>query len=266
MRSGSRKIIASNGLRCAGSSCVLVAAFLAACGGDSAEVRAPAAEEATLPGAAADTLEGLLRVSEDGLTFQACGSGRESWVIESPGADLRVAAEGLSVDAGAPMFARLVGGVVDPPDAGPGSGHTSAIAVRQWVYLAEDTSGCPLGGLEPADGGEATSEGEGMPVLPPGVTLRALGNEPFWHVDVSPTSIRIGRLEFDDLEFLTIGPVSENRVRRWSGVADGHRFQLVAEQEGCSDTMVDRTYSFTARLTLDGQELIGCALEAPGGP
>ena len=265
MRSGSRKKIASNGLRRAGSSCVLVAAFLAACGGDSAEVRAPAAEEATLPGAAADTLEGLLRVSEDGLTFQACGSGRESWVIESPGADLRVAAEGLSVDAGAPMFARLVGGVVDPPDAGPGSGHTSAIAVRQWVYLAEDTSGCPVE-LEPVDGREAASEGEEMPVLPSGVTLRALGNEPFWHADVSPTSVRVGRLGFDDLEFPTSGPVSENGARSWSGEADGHRFVLVVEPEGCSDTMVDRTYPFTARLTLDEQELVGCALEAPAGP
>lgn len=265
MRSGSRKKIASNVLRRAGSSCVLAAAFLSACGGDSAEVRGPGAEEATLPGAVADTLEGLLRVGEDGLTFQACGTGQESWVIESPGADLRVAADGLSVDAGAPMFARLVGGVTVSPEAGPGSGYARAIAVRQWVYLAEDISGCPVGGLEPADGGEAMSEGEGMPVLPPGVTLRALGNEPFWHVDVSPTSIRIGRLGFDDLEFLTIGPVSEDRVRRWSGVADGHRFQLVVEQEGCSDTMVDRTYPFTARLTLDGQELIGCALESPGG-
>jgi uncharacterized membrane protein len=265
MRSGSRWNIASNGLWRAGSSCGLVAAVLAACGGDSAEVRGPGAEEATLSSVVADTLEGLLRVGEDGLTFQACGSGRESWVIESPGADLRGAADGLSVDAGAPMFARLVGGVAAPPDAGPGSGYASAIAVRQWVYLAEDTSGCPVG-LEPANGGEATSEGEGMPVLPPGVTLRALGNEPFWHVDVSPTSIRIGRLGFDDLEFPTIGPVSENGTRRWSGDADGHRFQLVVEQEECSDTMVDRTYPFTARLTLDEQELIGCALEAPGGP
>ena len=209
--------------------------------------------------AVADTLEGLLRVGEDGLTFQTCGSGQEAWVIESPGADLRVAADGLSVDAGAPVFARLVGGVTTPPDAGPGSGYASAIAVRQWVYLAEDISGCPEG-LEPANGGEATSEGEGMPVLPPGVTLRALGNEPFWHVDVSPNSVRVGRLGFDDLEFPTAGPVSENGARRWSGEADGHRFQLVVEQEGCSDTMADRTYPFTARLTLDEQELIGCAL------
>jgi uncharacterized membrane protein len=266
MRPKSRWNIASIGLRPAGSSCALAVAFVAACGGDSAEVRAPAAEEATLPGTAVDTLEGLLRVGEDGLTFQACGSGQESWVIESPGADLRVAADGLSVDAGAPIFARLVGGVATPPDAGPGSGHTSAIAVRQWVYLAEDTSSCPVWDLEPADGGEATSEGEGMPVLPPGVTLRALGNEPFWHVDVSPTSVRVGRLGFDDLGFPTTGPVSDNGARSWSGEADGHRFQLVVEQEECSDTMVDRTYPYTARLTLDEQELIGCALEAPGGP
>ena len=242
----------------------MVAAFLAACGGDSAEVRGPDAGEATLSGVAVDTLEGLLRVGENGLTFQACGQGLESWVIESPGADLRAAADGLSVDAGAPMFARLVGGAAVPPDAGPGSGYTSAIAVRQWVYLAEDTSGCPVGSLDPADSGGATSEGEGMPVLPPGVTLRALGNEPFWHVDVSPTSIRVGRLGFDDLEFPTAGPVSESGARRWSGEADGHRFQLVVEQEGCSDTMADRTYPFTARLTLDEQDLIGCALEAPG--
>ena len=266
MRSGSRWKLASNGLWCALSSCLLIAALLAACGSDSAKVRGPDAEEATLSSAVADTLEGLLRVGENGLTFQTCGSGQEAWVIESPGADLRVAAEGLSVDAGAPVFARLVGGVVAPPDAVPGSGYASAIAVRQWVYLAEDTSGCPGAQVEAGEGARPAGEGEEMPVLPAGVILRALGNEPFWHVDVGADVVRIGRLGFDDLEFPTGGPVSENGTRRWSGDADGHRFELVVEEQRCADTMIDRTYPFTALLTLDGQELSGCALEPPGGP
>ena len=265
MRSESNWCIAMACLRRIGSSLFLTVAFLTACGGDSANTRGPSADEAALPGVASDTLEGLLTVGAEGLTFRACDSGQESWVIESPGADLRAAAGGLSVGAGEPMFARLVGGVVAPPAEGPRTAYTRSIAVRQWVYLAEDTSACPGERTNPSDGTETASEGEGIPVLPAGVILRALGNEPFWHVDVSPASVLIGRLGFDDIEFPNPDPFLDNGTRTWSGEAGGHLYVLVVEQTDCPDTMVDRTYPFTALLTLDEQELAGCALEAPGG-
>lgn len=89
-----------------------------------------------------DTLEGLLRVESEGLTLQPCDSGGPAWVVEAPGAGLRGAAAGFGAGDGTPLRARVVGELVNPPQTGPGAGHSAAIRVVQWVYLAEDTVGC----------------------------------------------------------------------------------------------------------------------------
>ena len=243
----------------------VAAVYLAACGGDSPEVHDSSIDVASLSSVPADTVEGLLVVGTDGLTLQPCGSAELVWVAEARDADLRKAADGLSVGSGTPVLARVLGKAFEPRQDGPGAAYGSGIYVLQWVFLAEDTSGCPVPVAVPEEGSEPAAEGEGMPVLPAGVTLRALGNEPFWHVDVSTTSVRVGRLGFEDLEFAVTGPAVAAGIRTWAGEGGAHQFELVVELAECSDTMVDRTYPFTARLVLDGQELNGCALEAPGG-
>jgi uncharacterized membrane protein len=187
------------------------------------------------------------------------------WVAEARGADLRSAADGLSVGSGTPIFARVVAKAYTPRRERPGAAEDTGLYVLQWVFLAEDTSGCPVPEEVSAGSSEQVAEGEGMPVLPAGVTLRALGNEPFWHVDVSRTSVRVARLGYEDVEFPTTGPAVDAGGRSWSGEGSGHRFELVVTEQECADTMADRTYPFTARLTLDEQELSGCALEAPNG-
>ncbi|MGB3561522.1 MAG: hypothetical protein WBC09_00520 [Thermoanaerobaculia bacterium] len=243
----------------------VAAVYLAACGGDSPEVHDSSIDVASLSSVSADTVEGLLVVGTDGLTLQPCGSAELVWVAEARDADLRKAADGLSVGSGTPVLARVLGKAFKPRQGGPGAAYESGIYVLQWVFLAEDTSGCPVPVPVPEESTEPAAEGEGMPVLPAGVTLRALGNEPFWHVDVAAASVRVGRLGFEDLEFAVTGPAAAGGIRTWAGEGGGHRFELVVEQAECPDTMADRTYSFTARLTLDGQELSGCALEASGG-
>jgi uncharacterized membrane protein len=214
----------------------MAAAYLAACGGDSPEVRDAGVDVASLSSVSADTVEGLLVVAAGGLTLQPCGSAEVAWVTEARGADLRKAADGLSVGTGTPVLARVFAKEFTPRQAGPGAAYGSGIY-----------------------------EGEGMPVLPAGVTLRALGNEPFWNLDVSEASVRVGRLGFEDLEFAVTGPVVDAGIRTWAGEGGGHRFELLVTEERCADTLADRTYPFSARLTLDGQELSGCALEAPAG-
>jgi len=243
----------------------VAAVYLAACGGDSPEVHDASIDVASLSSIPADTVEGLLVVGTDGLTLQPCGSAELVWVAEARDADLRKAADGLSVGSGTPVLARVLGKAFEPRQDSPGAAYGSGIYVLQWVFLAEDTSGCPVPVAVPEEGSEPAAEGEGMPVLPTGVTLRALGNEPFWHVDVSTTSVRVGRLGFEDLEFTATGPAVDAGIRTWVGENGGHRFELVVTEDECADTMADRTYPFTARLTLDEQELNGCALEAPAG-
>jgi uncharacterized membrane protein len=243
----------------------IATASLAACGGDSPETQESGVDVASLSSVAADTVEGLLLVATDGLTLQPCGSAEVTWVAEARGADLRKAADGLSVGSATPVLARVFGKEFEPRQDGPGAAYGSGLYVLQWVYLAEDISACSV---PPAGSAGVTAPavaGEGMPVLPAGVTLRALGNEPFWNVDVSATSVRVGRLGFEDLEFTLTGPVVDDGRRSWTGEGSEHRFELVVTEQECADTMADRTYPFTARLTLDEQELSGCALEAPTG-
>jgi putative lipoprotein len=159
-------------------------------------------------------------------------------------------------------LARVLGESVIPPGEGPGAAYADAIRVVQWVYLAEDTSGCEgaVASIIPA---EAQPEGEGMPSFPPGTWLRALGNEPFWNVTVGVEGVRVSRLGFDDIAFPVSGPTVESGTRIWSGESAGHRFELAIREDRCADTMADRTYPFTAVLMLDGTEYQGCALESP---
>lgn len=249
-----------------------LALVLGACADDSPEVREPALDEVTYAAVATDTLEGLLRIGEHGLTLQACDSEDEAWVVEAAGADLRQAAAGLSVDAGSPVRARFLAAPADPPADGPGAAYDHAVLVTQWVFLAEDMGRCAEeegAGSEPGPGtgmeSGAEPEGEGrIPSLPDHVLLRALGNEPFWTVDVERGVVRITRLGNDDLEFPGAESVPDGTSRTWSGENEEHRFELTIEEEPCPDTMVDRTYPLTALLTLDAQQLNGCAFEAIG--
>ena len=243
----------------------IAAASLAACGGDSPEFQESGVDVASLSSVSADTVEGLLVVGADGLTLQPCGSAEVAWVAEARGADLMKAADGLSVGSDTPVLARVFSKEFEPRQNGPGAAYARGLYVLQWVYLAEDTSGCSVPPAELEQVPAPAAEGEGIPLLPAGVTLRALGDDPFWNVAVWEASVRVGRLGFEDLEFAVSGPVVVAGIRTWAGEGGGHRFELLVTEERCADTMADRTYPYSARLTLDGQELRGCALEAPAG-
>jgi len=116
-----------------------------------------------------DTIEGLLQVEPEGATLQPCDAGGPAWVIESAGVDLRSAAAGFGVGSGTPLRARVVGEFVNSPETGPGSDRALAIRVVQWVYLAEDTSGCAPewdSSAEPASGGAENRPSENERIRP----------------------------------------------------------------------------------------------------
>jgi hypothetical protein len=150
-----------------GSSILFLSSFLAlalgvaACRGDERESRRPGSVDATR--IVTDTIEGVLSVQPDGLTVRRCGESEESWVIEATGADLRYAVKDLGAGSGDRLRLRAIGESVAPPEAGPGSDHDSAIRVVQWVYLAEDLSGCSPGEQpEAPDYGASTDGGRRM--------------------------------------------------------------------------------------------------------
>ena len=93
----------------------------------------------------------------------------------------------------------------------------------------------------------------------------ALGNEPFWALDIVPTE--------QQMVFKNVG---ENKVYRFpyqpANIGGGvYRFEtsneakdklvVVIREEACSDGMSDNTYRYSAEVVLNGITLKGCAVK-----
>lgn len=93
----------------------------------------------------------------------------------------------------------------------------------------------------------------------------ALGNEPFWAVDIIPAE-----------EQIVLKDVGENKVYQFpyqpATVIDGmNRFEtsngakdklvIVIREESCSDGMSDNQYEYAAEVAINGRTLKGCAVK-----
>lgn len=111
-------------------------------------------------------------------------------------------------------------------------------------------------GDSPADGDRAASTFE---AIAPGETVQFTGTEPFWGGEVTGDTLtystpeNIDGVEIDVERFAGLGGVS------WSGELDGQPFDLSITEGECSDGMSDRTYPFTATLSVRGETRRGCA-------
>jgi len=235
---------------------LLVAALLAACAGDAGDGRRPDPAEARAGGAFPDTVRGIVTLQRAGAaTFQPCGAPGVYRVLEAPGADLGVAVRGLA-EPGTPLYAELQAEAGPDSSSGPDSGFDGVLRVRRWVYLAEDASGCARLDDQPA-AGEPEPEGGGP--LPGDVAWRAQGNEPFWMAEVRADRIVVARPGLDTVSVPAVEPLVEATARRWRAKTEAHALELVASEEPCTDSMSGLRFDFVATLTLDGEELAGCA-------
>ena len=93
----------------------------------------------------------------------------------------------------------------------------------------------------------------------------ALGNEPFWAVDIVPTTQRISLKDLSQ-DKVFVFPYQPANVG--GGV---HRFEttnqakdklvVILRQEECSDGMSDRVYNYSAEVVINGRTLKGCAVK-----
>jgi uncharacterized membrane protein len=90
------------------------------------------------------------------------------------------------------------------------------------------------------------------------VIYKALGNEPFWHVDVRASELQL--FEMADLRVTAPKFTLEER-------ADGREYKspelrLSIRYTPCSDGMSDRTYPHTARVEYAKGSFTGCGWPA----
>ena len=93
--------------------------------------------------------------------------------------------------------------------------------------------------------------------------LHALGNEPFWFVDLTGTELVYGGADRPEQRAPQSAPVVQGTMAVWeSTTTAGNPLTVTLTATDCSDGMSDRTYPLTAMVKIGGETLMGCAATA----
>lgn len=93
-----------------------------------------------------------------------------------------------------------------------------------------------------------------------GQPLRALGAEPFWGVDITPTAIKYAGVDRPEQTAPNPGPTITGTTAAYATqTVQGDRLEITLIATECSDGMSDRTYPLTARVVIGAETLQGCA-------
>lgn len=106
-----------------------------------------------------------------------------------------------------------------------------------------------------------SDETVGLPAEPGELELRAVGNEPFWSLQVFAEQVNLQRLGADT-EFFAITSKTQTddsqRVRFTNHAFSG---SALVRNELCHDSMTGMPYPYSAQVQIPGETLQGCAGE-----
>ena len=95
-----------------------------------------------------------------------------------------------------------------------------------------------------------------------GSSLRLIGNEPYWSVDITDTAISLKQMDKDELTYPYFEPKRSTSVMIYetSTDMDGRtsNLKIIVEEKECSDGMSDRVYNYKATVIKDGRTMKGC--------
>ncbi len=109
---------------------------------------------------------------------------------------------------------------------------------------------------QPAEGSDLEVSGE----------FKALGNEPFWNVEVGATGIVFERLDEEKITFPYAPPQYTAGGYVYSAtVVDpvAHSIEIIIERHSCMDSMSGAQFEYSAQVSFDGHEYSGCAKAGP---
>ncbi|WP_339933528.1 hypothetical protein [uncultured Brevundimonas sp.] len=90
--------------------------------------------------------------------------------------------------------------------------------------------------------------------------IRALGNEPFWAVEIKPEGLVYSGVDRPEQRADNPGPLLQGTTARYEATTGtGKPLTVALIATTCSDGMSDRTYPLTAVVKVDGETLTGCA-------
>jgi uncharacterized membrane protein len=184
---------------------------------------------------------GILALDEERVTFRACGTDSEWWVVDQTPDQLTQTLIEEASTAPAELYVEAYGERASADEAQAGE-YEAALILEELLYasVAGETRGCAA---PPSD-----------------FIVSARGNEPFWNAEVrddsvrwrqpeAPTEIAFGAPQTQDAE----GEV------HYAASAGEHRLDLMIHAQPCRDSMSGEYFAYTARATLDRKEFTGCA-------
>lgn len=94
-------------------------------------------------------------------------------------------------------------------------------------------------------------------------TVRALGTEPFWGVEITPETLTWSGVDRPEQTAPNPGPQVQGTTAVYAaGTGDGTPMTVTLIATECSDGMSDTVYPLTASVEIAGETLNGCAQSA----
>ena len=125
------------------------------------------------------------------------------------------------------------------------------------LSLALSLAACGQGGDSPIPGDE--NDHQPFSLIGEGETVRFTGTEPFWGGSVAGGRLSYTTPDNIDRATITVARFAGRGGLTFSGTLGGAPFDLLVTMGECSDGMSDRTYPFTATLSLGEELRRGCA-------
>lgn len=134
----------------------------------------------------------------------------------------------------------------------------------RWAVYLMVSAGLALGACGSPDAEQAASATGPAPLKIGEIelkgTVRALGNEPFWHVELAPGGITYGRVDEEPVTGAGVQPAVTGNLAVWeTTLSDGRPIKVTLTGTDCSDGMSDRIYPLAAMVNLGEETLQGCA-------
>ena len=191
-----------------------------------------------------DVHRGIAIFGHEVRSFQPCGSEASLWAIDSSRMLWDLHTEMTLHDPPYQgLFAILQGRLGSAPQDGFGSDYDGTLIVDEVLYVAREGLGCDF---------DLSA-----------FRYRALGNEPFWSVDITTTAILLRSMGQDDQTWALIQEGRLDSELRFRGEGDGREPVVVAiRRTECRDTMSGAFFGYTATVRIGESVLMGCALRA----
>jgi uncharacterized membrane protein len=95
------------------------------------------------------------------------------------------------------------------------------------------------------------------------VAYRAVGNEPFWSVNIDANGLRFSSPEDSaGVSFPAVEPVAHGDTLQWTSKSEHGQIMVSIWPDSCSDGMSDRVWSHASTVKLNETWYHGCATRA----